>query len=117
MIVGVGVDIVENDRIRRVYEKFGNKFLRKILTDGEIEYCLKHRDPIPHVAARFAAKEAIIKALGGKALFRQIEIISCSGETPKAQILGKEELRVLLSLSHEKNLSIAFAVLVSDLIN
>ena len=63
-IEGVGVDLVELDRIRGALERHGERFLDRILTAGEREYCYRRRDPVPHVAARFAAKEAVVKALG-----------------------------------------------------
>lgn len=64
MILGVGIDLIEVERIRSSFEKFGDRFARRILRPGEIEYCLQHRDPAPFLAARFAAKEAISKAFG-----------------------------------------------------
>lgn len=64
MILGTGIDIIEVTRIRASHEKFGERFLRRILRPDEIAYCLSHRDPAPHLAARFAAKEAISKAFG-----------------------------------------------------
>ena len=64
MILGVGIDIVEVARIRASHDRFGERFLARILRPGEIEYCLGHRDPAPHLAARFAAKEAVSKAFG-----------------------------------------------------
>ena len=62
MIVGIGTDIVEVDRIRDSHKKFGEKFIDRILLPAEKEYCLSHTDPAPNIAARFAAKEAIAKA-------------------------------------------------------
>src|SRR2546426_2504359 len=64
MILGTGIDIIEVSRIRASYEKFGERFLKRILRPGEIAYCLSHRHPAPFLAARFAAKEAISKAFG-----------------------------------------------------
>src|SRR5512133_2850386 len=64
MILGTGVDIIEVERIQSSYEKFGERFLKRILLPEEIEYCLSHRVPGPFLAARFAAKEAISKAFG-----------------------------------------------------
>lgn len=64
MILGVGIDIIEVARIRASHEKFGERFLQRILRSGEIAYCLSNKDPAPHLAARFAAKEAISKAFG-----------------------------------------------------
>lgn len=63
MKISVGNDLVENARISEVYEEFGKKFLDKVYHPNEIEYCLSKKNPIPYLAARFAAKEAFIKAL------------------------------------------------------
>src|SRR6266404_9756578 len=64
MILGIGIDIIEVERIRRSFEKFGERFLKRILHPKEISYCLSHKDPAPFLAVRFAAKEAISKAFG-----------------------------------------------------
>src|SRR5215813_3823276 len=64
MILGVGIDIIEVSRIAASYEKFGERFLNRILHPPEINYCLSHKEPAPFLAARFAAKEAISKAFG-----------------------------------------------------
>ena len=60
----IGIDILEINRIRSAYEKYGERFLQKIFTPFEIDYCQKHKDPYPRFAARFCAKEAVAKALG-----------------------------------------------------
>ena len=62
----VGVDIVDIRRIRRSYERYGEKFLRRVLTEHEIAYCRKKKDMMPSVAARFAAKEAWVKLMGAE---------------------------------------------------
>src|ERR1051325_1281626 len=64
MILGIGIDIIEVARIEASYEKFGERFLTRILLPGEISYCLSHTKPGPFLAARFAAKEAVSKAFG-----------------------------------------------------
>jgi len=64
VVIGVGTDIVEVERIRSAHERHGDKFLHRIYTEEEIAYCRKHRDPLPFLAARFAAKEAASKAFG-----------------------------------------------------
>lgn len=64
MILGTGIDIIEVERIRDSYARFGERFINRILRPGEIVYCLSHRLAAPHIAARFAAKEAISKAFG-----------------------------------------------------
>lgn len=63
-IKGIGNDIIEIDRIRKTYDLHGERFLEKLFSKEEKEYCFKHKDPIPHLAARFSAKESIVKALG-----------------------------------------------------
>src|SRR5258708_27768076 len=64
MILGIGIDIIEVARIQASYERFGERFLKRILHPNEIGYCLSHIAPAPFLAARFAAKEAISKAFG-----------------------------------------------------
>jgi holo-[acyl-carrier protein] synthase len=64
MILGTGIDIIEVERIKASYERFGERFLTRILRPAEIAYCLGHKFPAPFLAARFAAKEAISKAFG-----------------------------------------------------
>jgi len=64
MIGGIGIDTVEIGRIRDSHERLGDRFIERILLPAEIEYCLRHKDPAPSLAARFAAKEAISKAFG-----------------------------------------------------
>src|SRR5439155_5671520 len=64
MIIGIGIDIIEVARIQSSYERFGERFLKRILHPNEIKYCLTHKTPAPFLAARFAAKEAISKAFG-----------------------------------------------------
>ncbi len=63
-VLGSGVDIVEVERIRNSYEKFGERFLKRIFRPREMAYCFAHREPAPFLAARFAAKEAMSKAFG-----------------------------------------------------
>jgi holo-[acyl-carrier protein] synthase len=64
MIIGTGIDIVEIARIRSIMEKLKDRFIPRVFTAAEQQFCSAHRDPAPHFAARFAAKEALFKALG-----------------------------------------------------
>jgi holo-[acyl-carrier protein] synthase len=64
VILGLGIDLIEVERIRASHERFGERFLNRILRPDEIAYCLGFSQPAPHLAARFAAKEAISKAFG-----------------------------------------------------
>ncbi|RPI73348.1 MAG: holo-[acyl-carrier-protein] synthase, partial [Ignavibacteriales bacterium] len=63
MVIGIGIDIIEIDRIKKSLNDYGEQFLKKVYTPGEIEYCLGKKDKYQHLAARFAAKEAIYKAI------------------------------------------------------
>jgi holo-[acyl-carrier protein] synthase len=64
MILGIGNDIVEITRIKRLLERYPHRFLNRVFSPNEQEYCLKRKEPALHLAGRFAAKEAIVKALG-----------------------------------------------------
>src|SRR5512134_125907 len=64
MIIGTGIDVVEIARIRNIMERLKDRFIPRVFTVAEQEFCHAHRDPVPHFAARFAAKEALFKALG-----------------------------------------------------
>ena len=77
-IIGIGVDLVECARIQHSLDRFGDRFLHRVFTDGEIEYSMSMKFPARHLAARFAAKEAVSKAFGtgiGKAMgWRDIDV-------------------------------------------
>ena len=123
-ILGLGVDIVETTRIATAIERHGEAFLRRIFTAGEIAYCSAMRDPMPFYAARFAAKEAVSKALGtglgGDLAFSEIDIqrresgepfvvLSGAGAATAAR-LGVCEIRI--SLSHTEHYAVANALAV-----
>jgi len=118
-IIGLGNDIIEIERIRQSYERHGYRFLTKLFTEKEQDYCLKHKDPIPHMAGRFAAKEAVSKALGcgiGKKLsFHDIEIFHDDQKKPKVRL--SDEVMILfnhpkieISLSHSNSHAIAYCI-------
>ena len=124
-IKGVGVDLVKIPRMRRVVERWQDRFLRRVFTDAEIAYCRKRRDPVPYLAARFAAKEAALKALGTGLRFgvswRELEVRRERGEAPVLVLSGKSRSiaealggRLLLSLTHEGDYAFAQCLLVGD---
>ena len=125
MILGTGIDIIEVARIAASHEKFGERFLNRILLPAEIAYCLSHRRPAPFLAARFAAKEAVSKAFGtgiGKPLgWQDIEIRRHESGEPFVVLHGKgEELfaargakKIHISLTHTENYAAATAILES----
>ena len=123
MILGTGVDIIEVTRIRGSYEKFGERFINRVLRPGEIRYCLSHRDPAPFLAARFAAKEAISKAfgtgIGGRLGWQDLEVARKDSGEPYV-ILHDQGLVLLaergathvhLTLSHTNQHAVAVAIL------
>lgn len=123
MVIGIGVDIVEIERVRRILEKFSDRFLKKVFTAHEMAYCLRYRDPYPRYAARFAAKEAVFKALGtGLAQgvkWLEVEIVNSPGGMPQVVLSGKTAAlakekgtqKILLSLTHDKVEAVAFVFL------
>jgi holo-[acyl-carrier protein] synthase len=123
MILGTGIDIIEVARIQSSYEKFGERFLNRILHQNEIDYCLSHRTPGPFLAARFAAKEAISKAfgtgIGAELGWKDMEVgRKASGEPfvilhERAQALlnSRGGKAVLISLSHTQEHATAVAIL------
>jgi holo-[acyl-carrier protein] synthase len=123
MILGVGIDIIEVTRIKASFEKFGARFVNRILLSDEIAYCLSHKNPAPFLAARFAAKEAISKAfgtgIGAQLGWQDMEIRRKKSGEPFVVLHGKgKELfasrgakQLLVSLSHTQNYAAVTAVL------
>lgn len=93
MIVGVGVDLVAIGRIRRMLARWQERFLRRVFTPHELGYALGRRDPAEHLAARFAAKEATLKALGtGLSMgvrWREMEVRRARGARPTLALSGR----------------------------
>jgi len=124
--IGIGVDLVNIPRMRDVIARWDDRFLRRVFTEGEIAYCRSRRDPVPHFAARFAAKEAGLKALGtGLQLgvrWLELEVRRERTQAPTLVLsgrsreigLGKGGSRMLLSLTHEGDYALAQAMLVDD---
>jgi holo-[acyl-carrier protein] synthase len=125
-VKGVGIDLVPISRMREVITRWDERFLRRVFTDGEIAYCRARRDPVPHFAARFAAKEAGLKALGtGLSLgikWRELEVRRDRGEPPSLVLSGRSReigltrggRRMLLALTHDGDYAMAQAMLVDD---
>ena len=119
MVVGIGIDVVEIERIRRLMDRWQDRFLQRVFTEAEIAYALRRHDPAQHLAARFAAKEATLKALGtGLSMgvrWREMEVRRERGEPPQLALSGRAaELgeargirRLHVSLSHDAGLAVA----------
>jgi holo-[acyl-carrier-protein] synthase len=121
MIYGVGIDIVKIERMKGVVEKWGQRFLNKVFTKEEISYCYDKKDPYLSLAARFAAKEALVKAIGSAdpVSLTDIEVVNIATGKPFIKINGKLKdffkeksiKRAHLSLSHEHEYGVACVVL------
>jgi holo-[acyl-carrier protein] synthase len=123
MILGTGIDIIEVARIASSYEKFGERFVNRILHADEIAYCLSHKNPAPFLAVRFAVKEAISKAfgtgIGAQLGWQDMEIRRKESGEPYVVLHGqgkklfrsRRAKRLLVSLSHTANYAAATAVL------
>ena len=118
---GVGVDIIEIERVSGVLERRGDRFIEHVFLPGEVAYCRSRREPARHFAARFSAKEAVVKALGVKRgmtfLWRDIEILRSGDGVPTVRLSGRAldlarrrgvtELHI--SLSHSDTHAVAMA--------
>jgi holo-[acyl-carrier protein] synthase len=124
MIVGFGIDASDIPRIAAALERYGDRFLRRVFTEGEIAYCTRRRNPAPHLAGRFAAKEAAMKALGTghshQVLWRDIEVVRHGGPPQLAfhggaarqcGVIGARSS--LLTITHSDALAFAAVLLIS----
>jgi holo-[acyl-carrier-protein] synthase len=117
-VLSVGVDLTDVGRVRAALARHGERFVQRILSEREAAYCLSKKDPAPHIAARFAAKEAVIKCLGGGCDLKEIEVVRALSGFPSITLTGRAreragDRRVLISLTHLDTLACAFAVLVT----
>jgi len=123
MIVGTGIDITEVPRVRQTIERFGERFLNRIYTTGEIRYCQSKANSVERFAARFAAKEAAMKALGTGwsrgVRWRDCEVARKPGSRPNMAFHGRAAeiaaalgvRNVSLSLTHTKEQAMAQVIL------
>jgi holo-[acyl-carrier protein] synthase len=117
-IIGMGLDATDIDRIADTIERYGDRFLRRIFTDGEVAYCARRKVPAIHFAGRFAAKEAAMKALGTGhsqgVLWRDVEVVRHGGP-PQLKLHGGAARRfasiggqtALVTITHSDSLALA----------
>jgi holo-[acyl-carrier protein] synthase len=123
MIVGLGVDLIEIERVKQAHLKHGKRFIDRLFTPAEAKYCLRKKDPYPSLAGRFAAKEAVIKAFshgfGGRWKWTHIEVVREMSGKPSLQLTGiMEKLRkqrkidnLHLTIAHSKRDATATVIL------
>lgn len=124
-IIGLGVDITDIPRIAATIERYGDRFIQRIFTEGEIAYCTRRRVPSIHFAGRFASKEAAMKALGTghtqQVLWRDVEVVRHGGP-PQLRFHGGAARRYaalgakssLLTITHSDSIAFAEVLLMSE---
>src|SRR3954453_11868412 len=124
-IIGLGFDATDIPRVRDVFARHGERFLRRVFTDEEIAYCTRQRDPVPSLAGRFASKEAAMKALGTGhsrgVLWEAIEVYRLGGP-PQLRLTGgalrrfeaMAARRSLLTITHAETLAMAQVLILND---
>lgn len=125
-VIAHGIDLVENARLADVMERHADRFLERVLTPAEQAYVRPMRDPLPHIAGRFAAKEAVFKLLGsgwrGGVAWTDVEVVNDSAGAPQVRLSGQcAELarrrgirHILLSISHTEHYAMASAIGLGD---
>jgi holo-[acyl-carrier protein] synthase len=124
-IIGIGLDATDLPRVAQLLQRYGDRFLRRVFTEGEITYCTRRRDPVPHLAGRFAVKEAAMKALGTGhsrgVLWKDIEVVRVGGP-PQLRLHGGAARRAdsllvrrsLVTITHSETLAFAQVMLLGD---
>ena len=117
-MIYVGTDIVEVDRIRNNLENNPVRFLNKVFTDKEVDYCNSKSDPAIHFSGRFAAKEAVKKALLSSGAISQISLsqiqIVSDNNIPKVEVLMSRSFSIRLSISHTDSFATSTAIFIKN---
>ena len=117
MILGTGVDITEVTRLKKAVEKWGKAFLNKVFTDEELANAKTRGSLYQHLAGRFAAKEAVFKALGDAGLsWKDVQILNDKEGKPSCKILNSrgKGVSIIVSISHVKNYAVANAIVTKE---
>jgi len=126
MIAGVGIDIVEISQLKNAVCRWRNSFLKRIFTDNEINYSQARKFSYQHLAARFAAKEAVLKAIGDASIrrieWRNVEVLNDEFGKPTIRLSGeakkikekKDISDIIISMSHTRNYAVASAILIKN---
>lgn len=115
MIIGSGIDIIEIKRLKEAIKKWGDTFLNRVFTQEEIKYAKGRKFPDQHLAARFAVKEAVLKAIGDNSEvgWQDIQIFNDKNGKPVCNLLKKTDNSkdILISISHTKEYAVASAII------
>lgn len=111
MVRGIGIDIVDVERFGKALSRWGDRLCKRVFTESELEYCYGQRFPERHLAARFAAKVSLFKALGRRISFKDVEVTrGAKGPGLKVRGLGRG-LNLSVTITHDRNLSIAETIM------
>jgi len=116
MILGTGIDIIEIDRIKKAIDRWGDHFLNHVFTKDEINYAQKYKYPTQHFAVRFAAKEAIFKAVGDdpSLSWKDMNILNDALGKPYCEFTNiKFKHNIVISLSHSRHYAVANAIITT----
>ncbi|MBN2560577.1 MAG: holo-ACP synthase [Phycisphaerae bacterium] len=125
-IIAHGIDLIECQRVEHVWRQHPERFLARILTPAERRYCERRKNPLPNIAGRFAAKEAVMKVLGtgwrGQIAWTDIEVTNDKAGQPHVTLSGHSRLvarelgisRILLSITHTENYAAASAIAIGE---
>ena len=116
-IIGTGVDITEVSRLRKAIEKWGQGFIDRVFTKKELENAKTRGSLYLHLAGRFAAKEAVFKALGNmKLALKEVQILNDKDGRPRCQVLNNKakDCEIQVSISHVKNYAVANAIITKE---
>ena len=124
MVIGIGIDIIEIERIKESVDSYGDQFLNKVYTPLELQYCLSKNNKYQHLAARFAAKEAIYKALSTGWMkdlsWQDMEIINAPNGMPTVKLKGNLEnflsadQNLKISMSHSRDYVACVAIIYKE---
>ncbi len=117
MIYGIGIDIVDVTRFHAAFKRRGEGFLKRLFTDAELGYCRTKRNPERHLAARFAAKVSLFKAIGRFAGFKEVEVMREESGAPFFRLSFEPEgaMRYSLSISHTDKYGVAETIVEKDI--
>ncbi len=114
-VSGVGIDLLDIDRMKLAYQRHGEAFFQRVFTKQEIEFCSSKLNPFPSYAVRFAAKEAVFKALSQVGIrivrWQDIEVTQSTDGVPALSVIGAEDYSYHLSMSHTTTLATAIVVI------
>ena len=115
-MISIGTDIVKTKRVKKLISDKGDVFLKKIFTSKEIDYCNSNSNPYIHFSGKYAAKEAVKKALLSNAIvksisLKKIEILNKKDKSPYISVKSLKNIKFKISVSHEKKYAIAFALI------